>query len=86
MTFGANNTGGSAIAETAAAQIFTVTAGVDNGPFAITLSGIPKSFVCGALTGGTGRRDECACADHRRSRRRPQYDHRNLRNCRNADR
>ncbi len=51
-TFDGANATGNHIATTPLPQTFTVTAGAANGPFAITLDGIPASFTFGALTGG----------------------------------
>jgi hypothetical protein len=52
-TFDGTNATGNQIAKTPAPQTFTVTAGAANGPFIITLDGIPASFTFGAIAGGT---------------------------------
>jgi hypothetical protein len=52
-TFDAADATGNQIAKTPAPQTFTVTAGAANGPFTITLDGIPASFTLGAITAGT---------------------------------
>jgi hypothetical protein len=52
-TFDGTNATGKQIAKTPAPQAFTVTAGTANGPFTITLDGIPASFTLAAITGET---------------------------------
>jgi hypothetical protein len=52
-TFDATDATGNQIAKTPAPQTFTIAAGTANGPFTITLDGIPASFTFAAITGGT---------------------------------
>jgi hypothetical protein len=51
-TFDGTNATGNQIATTPTPQSFTIVAGAANGPFTITLDGIPKTFTFGAVTGG----------------------------------
>jgi hypothetical protein len=52
-TFDGADATGNQIAKTPAPQTFTVAAGTANGPFVITLDGIPASFAFAAIAGGT---------------------------------